>query len=428
MDELPKSTLATLGIAALFVVAALHLHADEFMQTIDSIQEQATAGIYGIASITVADLRSTYDRATPKSSRAVSHPLAILIVPGHEPFEGGTEYKGVYERDIVVDIADKLASYLEQNPRYHVIVARSKTAWEPTLETYFNENASDIEAFRASQITDTNTHIASGDLAFDANAVEHNVAPGPVALHLYGINKWAGENDVAITLHLHINDYRGRRGANTYTGFTIYVPDRHFSNASASRSLAEALLPRLAAYHAKSTLPNESAGIVEDQELIAVGSNNSADSASLLIEYGYIYEPQFMNSTLESAAADEYAYATYLGLQDFFHDTPASENDAPLLSYAWDTVTAIPGEKGIGAYALQTALHHLGFYPVNGRSLSDCPITGTVGPCTQAALTAYQQARGLPATGTLGPQTRASLTSDILRAHESGQSEDTQSV
>ena len=36
-------------------------------------------------------------------------------------------------------------------------------------------------------------------------------------------------------------------------------------------------------------------GVVEDQELIAIGSFNTLNPIGLLIEYGYIYESQFYN-------------------------------------------------------------------------------------------------------------------------------------
>ena len=169
------------------------------------------------------------------------------------------------------------------------------------------------------------------------------------------------------------------------------------------------LAARLGAYHATSTLPGESAGVVEDQQLIAIGSNNSADDAALLIEYGYIYEPQFQNASTRALAEKDYAYATYLGLRDFLKDPENSPTGSAALPYDWSDTVVSSGEKGAGVYALQAALHHLGYYPPAGKRFSDCPVSGLAGACTTAAIKIYQSSRGLEATGTLGPQTRGAL-------------------
>ena len=67
-----------------------------------------------------------------------------------------------------------------------------------------------------------------------------------------------------------------------------------------------------------SNLPQEAGGMIEDQELIAVGANGSRESASLLVEFGYIYEPQFLNSNLRSAALANLARLTAEGIRDYF--------------------------------------------------------------------------------------------------------------
>ena len=129
--------------------------------------------------------------------------------------------------------------------------------------------------------------------------------------------------------------------AGKYDGFTIYVPDHQYSNATASKAIGDAIAVRLNAYHATSTAPKENKGVVPDQELIATGSNNSAGAASLLIEYGYIYEPQFQEPSVRSAAINDYAYQPYLGLQDFFKDPVASAYGSNSFPYDWTTVTAL---------------------------------------------------------------------------------------
>jgi N-acetylmuramoyl-L-alanine amidase len=321
----------------------------------------------------------------------------------------------VYERDVVADIADSLAALLEKNPHYEVTVARTKDAWNPILQSYFDTHVLEIETFFQSQRAKMAGYIANGSILQGTDDVYHNSSSATGTLQLYGINKWTSDNEYDITLHLHINDYAGRRlkSADAYTGFAIYVPDHQYSNATASKAIGESISARLNAYHATSTLPGESAGVVEDQELIAIGSNNSSDDAALLIEYGYIYEPQFQNESIRQTAVADYAHQTYLGLQDFFQDSVSSAYGSIALTYDWATVTAKEDERGVGIYALQSALRYLGYYPPSGESFGDCPISGHVGSCTRSAIEAYQRANGFEATGTLGPQTRAALKRDL---------------
>jgi N-acetylmuramoyl-L-alanine amidase len=354
---------------------------------------------------------------TGQSSGAGYSPNAkvrVLIVPGHQPQDGGTVFNGVYERYVVVDIADRLAELLKHNSHYDVMVARSKTTWNPVLRSYFDSNAAEIDAFRQVQTLQMESHIALGNIEPEPDHMYHNTASSLAVSELYGINKWASENKYDITLHLHLNDYPGRHGsAGKYDGFAVYVPHRQYSNAAASKALGEAIAARLNKYHATSTLPKEDKGIIEDQELIAVGSNNTADGAALLLEYGYIHEPQFQKTSIRTIAIADYAYQTYLGLQDFFNDTPEETSGSAAFPYDWDTVKMSEELSGPDIYALQSALHYLGYYPKPGKSFSDCPVSGVFGPCTRSAVVAYQETRGLPATGFVGPLTLSELEKDV---------------
>lgn len=371
------------------------------------------AAVFFVHSITVEKLRSDYAALNLPAASSTS-PMRILIVPGHEPDLGGTAFGGMYERDVAVAIADNLAALLARNPHYAVMVARTKDAWHPILQSYFDTHANDIEAFRQAQTLSMQSHIAAGDILPQADQMYHNTAPSITIEHLYGINKWTSENHYDLTIHLHVNDYAGRpyNKAGTYSGFAIYVPNHQFSNGPASIAVGKAIAARLNANHATSTLPAEAAGVIEDQDLIAIGSNNSADDAALLIEYGYIYEPQFVTASVRPVALEDYAYETYLGLQDFFHDPiPSLGTDA--FPYDWSKVSGYRGETGPGIYALQAALHREYFYPPMGRSLSDCSLSGKFGPCTRDSVVAYQKAHHITPTGILGPATRAALAVDF---------------
>jgi len=358
--------------------------------------------------------------ATPLTAEAAevastTPKVRILIVSGHQPNLGGTVFGGVQERDVVVDIADSLAGLLSQNPRYEVVVARTKTAWNPILQTYFDTHATDILSFRQDQALQMVNNLANGSFKLEEDQVYHNTTSTEGAIQLYGINKWANENNIDITLHLHLNDDDIHRAevVGKYDGFAVYVPDHQYANASTSRALGEAIATRLNAYHATSTLPIEDAGVVEDQGLIATGTNNSVNNAALLIEYGYIYEPQFRIASVRPVAVTEYAYQTYLGLQDFFNDPVKVTTGSIAFPYNWTAVTAKKNTRGPGIYALQSALHSLGYYPSPEKNFSECPISGVAGACTRSAIIAYQRAHKLAETGTLGPKTRAALKKDL---------------
>jgi len=371
-------------------------------------REVQTAAVFFVQSITAAQIQNKYRSASGGKVR-------ILIVPGHQPNAGGAEFGGLHERDVAVDIADALAKQLSQNPRYDVMVARTKTAWNPILQTYFDTHALDIETFEQSQAQQMQNYLASGSILPEVDQVYHNTASSSAALELYGINKWASDNRYDMTLHIHLNDVANRYAdsASEYDGFALYVPDHQYSNAEASHAIGEAIAARLNVYHATSTLPKEDKGIVEDQKLIAIGSNNSADDVALLIEYGYLYEPQFQTPSVRSIAVADYAYQTYLGLQDFFNDPVSPTYGSLSFPYDWTIVTAQKNEHSPGVYALQAALHYLGFYPPPERSFSDCPVSGVAGDCTRSAIMDYQHTRGLEKTGMIGPKTSSALFHDI---------------
>ena len=429
-DALVRLAVYTGGLASLMILFPI-VGVEPLEQEVARVsREIQSATTFFVQSITVSEILIDYQNAkiagsstttssySSKAARAArrkapsAEKVSILIVPGHEPGMGGTEFGGLYERDIAIDISDSLVDLLKQNPRYDVIVARTKTEWNPLLQSYFDTHAAEIAAFIESQKQQMAGYIATGRFTLESDQVSH---PSAAALKIYGINKWTSENNVAITLHLHVNDYGGRRSRRSgiYDGFVVYVPDHQYSNGEASKAIGMAIANRLSAYHATSTLSKEDVGVVEDRELIATGSNNTADGAALLIEYGYIYEPQFQKSRVREVAIADYAYATYLGLQDFFNDPVAPTYGSISFPYDWDTVTVADGATGPGVYALQSALRYLGSYPPRGKTFSDCPVSGVAGKCTQKAIAEYQAAGGLETTGTFGPKTRAALEKDL---------------
>ncbi len=390
-----------------------------------------TAAAFFAPGITVAQLQQKYE-AVP----ATNHKVRILIVPGHEPNFGGTEYvvKGdtsasyvLREREMNVALTREIAALLQSNPHYEVIVPRDNENWAPDFADYFKSNWSEIKAFIRTQKAQMSQLVQTGQVRKVESGIVHNRAANDAALRLFGINKWANENDVDLTIHVHFNDVN-RKNTNApgdYSGFTIYAPDSQYSNSSTTKVVADSIFKRLSKYNAVSDLSKESDGVVEDQDLIAIGTANSADSPSMLIEYGYIYEGQFQDTDGRTLMLKDLALDTYLGVQDFFGETSGvvKNQDSTFLPHAWKvnfSKQSVVGAAG-GAVknsvsekedilALQTALISEGLYPPAGETKHTCPRVPRFGACVSAALAAFQQKYGI--TGekdTVGEKTRAKL-------------------
>ncbi len=202
---------------------------------------------------------------------------------------------------------------------------------------------------------------------------------------------------IDVTIHLHLNDYARLSASRPgkYSGFSIYVPVNQYGNSPTTKAVAQNIFNRLAKYNSVSDLSGESTGLVEEPDLIAIGTKNSSNAASLLIEYGYIYEPQFTNPQLCDVALKDLAWQTYLGLQDFFEPNSTvrltKADDTLLLPYDWNR-SLKSQDKSVAKdiFVLQTALMLEGEYPPVGKSKNDCPRTGFFGPCTKSALLAFQ--------------------------------------
>lgn len=246
----------------------------------------------------------------------------ILIVPGHDDVASGATFGGLREADLALAVGERLAKEFEDDRRIQATLARDSYGYIPELALYFDERRQDILNYRATQTAQMKEHLSSGAIESHV-VVNHNFAPSEVAVKLYGINKWANEQGYDLILHLHFNDVprpdRSRPG--WPSGFALYVPERQFSNAKGSMAVAEAIKARLIELYRPSTLPQESPNPTEDQELIAVGSNNSLDASSVLIEYAYIYEPLVQFEPVRAQMLAGMAQQTYLGVRDFLTES-----------------------------------------------------------------------------------------------------------
>jgi N-acetylmuramoyl-L-alanine amidase len=316
------------------------------------------------------------------SSKATGQKVNILVVPGHDEQYWGTEFNDIHEADVTVAIGQFLYNYLKADPRLNVIISRTQMGYNPIFTNYFETHRQDILDFIASSSASFKQQIVAGTKQQN-EIVPHATAKPEVALRLYGINKWANENNIDLIIHIHVNDEGSRQYGQVgeYKGFSMYIPDKEYSNASTSAVFGKAIFNELIKKYPASNYPPEAAGLIPDQELIAIGAANTLKPAATLIEYGYIYEPQFLNVDTQDTFTKAYAYQTYAGVESFFGNKIKAQ--ATYLPHAW-TVAIGKGSKNTSdVSSLQAALTTAGVY--------SCGVTGTFGPCTEAGVKAFQK-------------------------------------
>ncbi len=361
------------------------------------------------------------ERITPEllAERYANQGLSILLIPGHDNEYSGAGFEGVREADINLELATKLENFLAADGAFRVSNARAfpDGDYHVTFRDYFANQRSEIENFRLTLRQNFADLIAVGAVT-ERQAMNHNFAKPEVSLRLYGLNKWANENQVDLTLHIHFNDYAGRpwRQAGRYSGLSVYVPEGQYPNARTSRRLGEAVFNQLTKFVSPSNMPLETDGVIDDQELIAIGAHASRDGAAILVEYGYIYEPPLRSSEIRSAYLEELAWQTYLGIKNYFDPEAALALVHTRLwphRFAQEFLTeGLRSSRDV--LALQKALALEGLYPPPGSNLMACPINGNFGPCVRAAVMMFQNrysadilqsAELVTPTGVAGPLT-----------------------
>jgi N-acetylmuramoyl-L-alanine amidase len=336
--------------------------------------------------------------------------IRVLIVPGHEPDAGGTNYGTIKERDLNVQLGQDLQKYLDADGHYQTFITRDAQNWNPTFSDYFTAHWYDIDAWRLQASAEMQAAINAGTMTPPVVYVGHNAADEATTVRLFGIMKWANKNDIDLVIHVHLDDDRDPIwSVGTHNGFAIFVPTPQYFNAQPTRAIADQVLARLAKFDPTSDFPNESSGIVEDPQLIAIGQDNTADVPSLLIEYAYIYEKQLRLPAVRALALNDQAYQTFLGVDDFFFGASASAQPTSVLPYAWNKTISF-GTNSADVYALQTALILDGDSPPPGVTKNDCPRSGYFASCTRTALKLFQKKYGITGeTGYAGKKTLAKL-------------------
>ncbi len=278
-----------------------------------------TVSTTSVATASTATPAKTLKNTASTSVKNTDTRIGVLVVAGHEPNYGGAEYRLLKERDMTLRISRYLSDYLRTDTKFDVTVVRDEKGWNPVFTNYFKTNATATKNFYLAHMALMTKQIAQGEVT-SVVGVPHNKAPEDVALRLYGVNRLADEYKMDLVIHLHFNDIPRKNVSlpGEYTGIAVYVPERQYTNSSTSIAIAHKVFPYLMKYSATSTLPTEHTGIIEDQELIALGKYNTLKAPSLLIEYGYMYEPQFQNYATADTVFKNLALQTYKGIADYF--------------------------------------------------------------------------------------------------------------
>ncbi|MHB9019847.1 MAG: hypothetical protein ACYC3G_03185 [Minisyncoccota bacterium] len=315
--------------------------------------------------------------------------IKILIVPGHDKEFFGTQFKTIKEEVFNLQLATDLYNFFKNDPHFEAYIARDTKGYLPVFKNYFTNKKDAIEKF----VSLSNDWF--GEIFPDfqwIDGVDHNTAKQEVALRLFGINAWANENNIDLIIHVHFNDYAGRKKnvAGDYSGFCIYIPERQLNNYFFSSEIANSIFPNLKKVLPVSDITKEDKGIVEDQQLIAIGPKNTLFSPSMLIEYSYIYDSYALNSSIRKLFFKELAYSTYTGVKKYF-DPTVDVSGSTILPYKWGRGLVYGLKNNKDVLSLQLALLKDGVYPPSGYSLKDCPITGNFLKCTKLAVNEFQE-------------------------------------
>lgn len=248
-------------------------------------------------------------------------PVKILLVPGHDAEIWGAQYGMVKEANMNLAVAKRIYNALKKDKRFEVFITRNNAGYTKEFTDYFSLSREDIISFRQEAREATRENMQSGQLV-EREGVPHNNVTEDVSVILYGINKWASENEMDAVIHIHFNDYprQSKWTVGKHHGFVIYMPDGQMPNGFASGQLAADIFSQLDKKYDSSTYEPELGGLIPDQTLIALGSNGTLPGSvrSVLIEYGYIYEKMFRGFTSRHRAYNAMASLTSEGIKRYF--------------------------------------------------------------------------------------------------------------
>jgi len=254
----------------------------------------------------------------------IVEPIKILLVPGHNNKIWGAQYGNMKEADMNLALATEIYNLLKKDNRFDVYITRDKDGFVKEFADYFLEKRQDIISFKSNAQEETKNKINEGKL-IKKKGVEHVVVSRETSVELYGINKWANENNIDAMINVHFNDYNrpSKWTIGKYMGFAIYMPDEQMVNATKSIGLAKNIFDQLIKKYVTSTYEKEKGGLVPDDSLIALGASGTLNEnvSSVLIEYGYIYRKIFRDYITRHQAYKDMAQLTVDGIVNQFYKT-----------------------------------------------------------------------------------------------------------
>jgi N-acetylmuramoyl-L-alanine amidase len=257
------------------------------------------------------------------STEAEVKPIKVLLVPGHDNEVWGAQYGNVKEANMNLAVARRVHKILKKDKRFEVWVTRDNNGYTKEFSDYFTNNREQIISFKEEAKKKVQAQVEAGQFVERAT-VPHNRASEEMAIKLYGINRWANENQIDAVIHIHFNDVPRKTlwAIGKPQGFAVYMPDAQMPNAKESGQLAANIFIELDKKYKTSTLEKEKGGLIPDQKLIALGSNQTLLNSvrSVLVEYGYVYEKMFRNFTTRHKAYDDLAKRTAEGIKNYFSD------------------------------------------------------------------------------------------------------------
>ncbi|MFA5792050.1 MAG: N-acetylmuramoyl-L-alanine amidase [Candidatus Paceibacterota bacterium] len=248
-------------------------------------------------------------------------PIKILLVPGHDSVVWGAQYGNTKEANMNLAVASRINNILKKDKRFEILITRDNEGYVKEFADYFSTEHEQIVSFRESAKKVLLNLIDNG-FFLKKETVPHNRVNENTSIVLYGINKWANENNIDAVIHIHFNDYprKSKWTIGKYFGFVIYIPDGQMENSFESGQLGADIYTQLHKKYTTSTYEKELGGLIQDQSLIALGSNGTLSSStrSILIEYGYVSEKKFRNYTTRHKTYDDMATLTAKGIKNYF--------------------------------------------------------------------------------------------------------------
>lgn len=270
----------------------------------------------GISALLAISQIAETSNSSP-SVLSLNKKIRILLVPGHEPNDGGAIYGKIKERDLNLLLSTEIKNILSANPNLEIIMARDQNGWNSDLKNYVTTGSTAIMNWVLDMKNKMLAKVSSGKFKIINPSMKHNDATSEAVLYLYGTNKWIEENNIDLVLHVHFNNNPKYKGKPNYSGYCMYVPDSQYGNASSSRIFANYLNAEISKIENKSNMPQEKDTIISDQELIAIGNYDVLKIPSVLVEYAYIYEPMMTSSSTRNIFIDKAASSTATAINKY---------------------------------------------------------------------------------------------------------------